>query len=252
VKAARGAVFDEEKPHESHDHDPDPPQDRRAAVPDLPLRPRMPVFALRVRNVLRLRTQGSEPKLEAMDPQALVPLLVDERERLVRLALRRMPTEADAEDVVQRALMRATERAGSLEDPARLRPWLARILLRGIADFYRSRRPEGSSDTEGIEDPADAPGVSGNTCACSVRLLADLPPSYADVLRRVDMDGQAPEAAAAALAISVTNLHVRLHRARRALRERVKEHCGVSTCGPCLDCTCHARGRCGDSVAVEP
>jgi RNA polymerase sigma factor (sigma-70 family) len=209
----------------------------------------MPLFALRMRTVMPLRREGREPKVNRMDAGTLIPLLVDERERLVRLALRRLPTEADAEDVVQRALMRATERAGALEDPARLRPWLARIVLRGIADFYGSRTPEPSSDIESIEISSDEEDGSGNICQCSVGLLDGLRPSYADVLRRVDMDGQPPEVAAAALAISVTNLHVRLHRARRALRERLKEHCGVSTCGPCLDCTCNARGRCGHPVA---
>jgi RNA polymerase sigma factor (sigma-70 family) len=184
-----------------------------------------------------------------MDSRAHIPLLADERERLVRLAGRRLPTEADAEDVVQRALMRATERAGSLEDPARIRAWLARFVLRGIADFYRAQRPGRSSGAEGIEEQPAAHDAPSNVCGCSLRLLDALPGSYAEVLRRVDVDGQAPEAAAAALGITVTNLHVRLHRARRALRERIKEHCGVSTCGPCLDCTCHAQVRCGDSVA---
>jgi RNA polymerase sigma-70 factor (ECF subfamily) len=205
---------------------------------------------MQLRDIVRLRKADNSPTLDRMDARALIPLLAEERVRFVRMAERKLPTEADAEDIVQRAMTRATKRAGSLEDPVRFRPWFARIVQRGIADFYRSRRPEGSSDAEGIEDPTPAQDTANNICRCSVRLTNDLPRNYADVLQRIDMDDQAPEAAAAALGISVTNLQVRLHRARRALRERVKAHCGVSTSAPCLDCTCHARGRCGDSVAT--
>jgi DNA-directed RNA polymerase specialized sigma24 family protein len=150
---------------------------------------------------------------------------------------------------VQRAMMRATERAGSLKDPVRVRPWFGRILRRGIADFYRSRRPEGTPDSADMDVAADTLDAAGNPCACSLRLLEALRPSYAEVLRRIDVEGQSAESVAMALAISAANLHVRLHRARRALRERVKRHCGVSTSGPCLDCTCGARGRCGGAVS---
>jgi DNA-directed RNA polymerase specialized sigma24 family protein len=184
-----------------------------------------------------------------MDARALVPLLADERPRFVRMARRLLPSEADAEDVVQRAMMRATERAGSLEDPVRVRSWFGRILRRGVADFYRSRRPESTSDSADVDVAADTPDAPGNPCACSVRLLGALPPRYAEVLRRVDMEGQSIDAVAVALSISTANLHVRLHRARRSLRERVKRHCGVSTSTPCLDCTCDAHGRCRRAVA---
>jgi RNA polymerase sigma factor (sigma-70 family) len=204
----------------------------------------MPVLSLHLRYVLPLRTGTGESTLEPMDARLLVPLLADERMRFVRLARRRLPSEADAEDIVQRAMMRATERAGSLEDPARVRPWFGRILRRGIADFYRSRRPEGRPDSD-EEAPTDTPDARGRVCACSLRLLDALPPSYAEVLRRVDVEGESTSAVAGALSISPANLHVRLHRARRALRDRVKKHCGVATCSPCLDCTCGADSRCG-------
>jgi len=182
-----------------------------------------------------------------MDVRALAPLLADERPRCVRLASRLLPSKADAEDVVQRAMIRAAERAGSLEDPARFRPWLNRILRRGIADFYRTRRPEIRSDSAGFDVVADTPDSPRRPCTCSTRLMAGLPPRYAEVLRRIDVEGQSTEAVATALSISAANLHVVLHRARRALRKRLEKHCGVSTCGPCLDCTCGVRDRCGDS-----
>lgn len=183
-----------------------------------------------------------------MDARTLVPLLDRERPRFVRLARRLLPTSADADDVVQQAMIRSAARAGSLDDPARVRSWFGRILRRAIADFYRSPRRDVPTDSRDL-DAAVAPAeLVANPCHCSIHLLDTLRPGHAEVLRRIDFEDQSSEEAARALGISVGNLHVRLHRARRALRERVMAHCGVASCGPCLDCTCHAGHRCGTAV----
>lgn len=180
-----------------------------------------------------------------MDARSLVETLAPDRARFVRLARRHVPSPADAEDVVQRAMTRAAERAGSLDDPARARPWFWRILRHAIADFHRSRKSELVSVPAELETAPATCGASGNPCPCGPRLLATLRPAYADVLQRVDVEEQPPKVVASALSISERNLHVRLHRARRALRDRVRAHCGVSHVGPCLDCRCDGVDRCG-------
>lgn len=81
------------------------------------------------------------------------------------------------------------------------------------------------------------------TKTTEARLLGELRPAYAEVLRAIDVDGNDPADVAVALGITVGNLQVRLHRARRLLRERVSSHCGVDSIHACLDCTCDT-GRC--------
>ncbi|MCL2448949.1 MAG: sigma-70 family RNA polymerase sigma factor [Polyangiaceae bacterium] len=179
-----------------------------------------------------------------MDSRALIDLFMDERARFVRWARSRLETEADAEDVVQRAMMRAAERAHQLADPGRARAWFYRILRRAIVDHHRNKRLEVGHEVLDEEASWEDADRLAFTCRCTLRMLRELGPAYADVLREVDFEGQAPRVVAGALDVSMTNLYVRLHRARRALRERVEEHCGVSSIGPCLDCTCDARGRC--------
>jgi RNA polymerase sigma-70 factor (ECF subfamily) len=214
----------------------------------VPLRSRLSLLAVFLRSVVQLRPHAFDPTLTDMEARALVQALGGERARFVRMARSRVETEADAEDVVQRAMMRAAERAASLEDPARLRAWFYRILRRTIVDHHRSRPRDTRHEPLDGNDVCDQGGLDAPApcgCACTVRLLGELRPAYADILRRVDLDGQDPAAAAAALGISSTNLYVRLHRARAALRERVERHCGVSSVAPCLDCMCSARERCG-------
>jgi RNA polymerase sigma-70 factor (ECF subfamily) len=183
--------------------------------------------------------------LIAMEARALIQSLQGERARFVRMARSRVATEADAEDVVQRAMLRASERAAQAGDASRARAWFYRILRRTIADHHRARRPEVTGvDLDGLP-AADVERPPAPECTCAPRLLGELRPAYADVVKRVDLEAQDPAVVAGALGISVANLYVRLHRARHALRERVQAHCGVTSVEPCLQCLCDARGRCG-------
>ena len=181
-----------------------------------------------------------------MDARVLIDSLMGERTRFVRLARSRVASDADAEDVVQRALIRATERASQIADPSRARAWFYRILRRAIVDHHR-RKPLEMSGAETPDHEPEAPEARPllPACACAVHLLGELRPAYAEVVRRVDFDEEDPATVAEALGVSMANLCVRLHRARRALRERVEGHCGVSSIEPCLECMCNARHRCG-------
>jgi RNA polymerase sigma-70 factor (ECF subfamily) len=49
---------------------------------------------------------------------------------------------------------------------------------------------------------------------------------------------------AAELSITPNNAMVRLHRARTALKARLKEHCGTDNARSCTDCGCEERGCC--------
>jgi RNA polymerase sigma-70 factor (ECF subfamily) len=209
------------------------------------VRPGLPVLAVHVRSRLRLLGITGKGTLIAMDARALIDSLTGERARFVRLARSRVASEADAEDVVQRALTRAVERAWQLADASRARAWFYRILRRAIVDHHRRKSAVVSDDVAVQELPADDERPRPPVCACAVRLLGELRPAYAEIVRRVDFEQEDPAGVARALGVSMTSLYVRLHRARRALRERVEGHCGVSSIEPCLECMCNAKHRCG-------
>ena len=215
----------------------------------MPLRPRLRLRALPVRWIVQLRDEAEGRTVVAMEARALAETLKAERARFVRLVRPRVATEADADDVVQRALMRAAECAGSVAHPARARAWFYRILRHALVDHHRERRGDPlrhRSDADVTEVAGDDAGPERTPCRCGVRLLGEIRPAYAEVIRRVDIDGEDPAEVARVLGISTGNLHVRLHRARRILRDEVKDHCGVVSAGPCLDCSCDGRQRCGD------
>jgi RNA polymerase sigma-70 factor (ECF subfamily) len=200
-----------------------------------------------VRGGLQLPLRTQEGRLSLVEARALIETLGGERARFVRMARLRVANESDAEDVVHRAVLRAAERADQIADASRARAWFYRILRRAIVDHHRSqaaaaRREAPEHEPVAEEEPHRA------TCCCAVRLLGEMRPAYAEVVRRVDFEGEDPAALAAALRISPGNLYVRLHRARRALRERVQGHCGVTSIEPCLECMCNAHHRCGQQA----
>jgi DNA-directed RNA polymerase specialized sigma24 family protein len=75
-------------------------------------------------------------------------------------------------------------------------------------------------------------------CACFQALLPGLKPEYGELIQILDLDEEPTDAVAARLGITATNLKVRRHRARQALRRKLEETCRVCAEHHCLDCTC--------------
>lgn len=176
----------------------------------------------------------------------LVALLSQRQDAFRGLLHRRVEDAALAEDLLQQSLVRAVERHRSVRDETSAVAWFYQILRNTLVDYYRSRGAEARRDDAYLreliatgQDKEPPPGeITATICACLNRLLPSLRPNYADLLRRIDLEGESPQQVAAALNISPNNLTVRLHRARQALRASLEETCGICTTHGCLDCTC--------------
>jgi RNA polymerase sigma-70 factor (ECF subfamily) len=72
-------------------------------------------------------------------------------------------------------------------------------------------------------------------------LAETLKPAHAHLIRRVDVDGASVPEVASEEGITRNNAAVRLHRARAALRNKLKLVCGACARHGCLDCGCPRR-----------
>ena len=72
-------------------------------------------------------------------------------------------------------------------------------------------------------------------------MVDTLKPLHAELLRRVDLNGESVQDAAKALKLTPNNASVTLHRARKDLRARLETFCGDCADGACLDCDCAER-----------
>lgn len=148
----------------------------------------------------------------------------------------------DPDDVVQEASIRALAHIDQLRDPARGRAWLFRIVRNVLADDLRRLGvPVREVKEEDIASVVDEPS---NPCRCALTLAKSLKPEYSDILERVVVDDAPIVAVATDLGVTPNNATVRLHRARRALREVLEEHCGTVSLRACMSCVCDERGCC--------
>lgn len=159
---------------------------------------------------------------------------------------KRVPA-GDVEDVVQSAFEKAAAKLGSLRDAQTIRAWLYRIVRNTIVDSQRRAGPP-TLDLQTIEPARLASEVAaqpeGTQCCCALALIRSLPPGQAGVLQAVALDDATPSEAAQQLGISRGNADVRLHRARKTLKDRLEDHCGVTSIREAQSCTCDAR-ECG-------
>lgn len=159
---------------------------------------------------------------------------------------RRVNNEALAEDLLQQSLVRAVEHHHSLQQHESVLPWFYRILRHAIIDAYRAQASEARKHDAFLQEltvseenkmaPLDA--VKPTVCACLYKLLPAIRPNYAELLRRIDLEGESPDKVAKDLQLSQNNLTVRLHRARQALRAGLEESCGICSKHGCLNCAC--------------
>lgn len=143
-------------------------------------------------------------------------------------------------DAVQDSLLKAIRSKEQLRNEESAKAWFYRILRRTIIDLYR-RRDARARAIENLQREVDGPPDEEEerlVCACMNGLIATLTPQYADVIRRLDLNSENPEAVAASLGISRNNLNVRTHRARQQLRHRLEETCRICAQHGCLDCHC--------------
>jgi RNA polymerase sigma-70 factor (ECF subfamily) len=144
--------------------------------------------------------------------------------------------------MLQVALQRALERAHQVRDPARAEAWLGRVVRNVVVDeLRRKREPLLQADELELAAITDDGSVD---CWCVLVQAERLKPEHSQILRRVIVDGVAVSAVAVELGITPNNAMVRLHRARVALKERLKEHCGTTDVRSCSDCGCEERGCC--------
>jgi RNA polymerase sigma-70 factor (ECF subfamily) len=146
------------------------------------------------------------------------------------LALRLTHNEEDARDVVQEAYLRAYKGLKKYRGDAQFTTWLYRITancaatLLGKGNKHRHEDLEDSAATLFDERPEADPSVSADATILRDRVdaaLAHLPPRLRAVVVLRDVYDLPHEEIAQELGITEAAAKVRLHRARKQLRERL-------------------------------
>jgi RNA polymerase sigma-70 factor (ECF subfamily) len=146
-------------------------------------------------------------------------------QKLVRLGARIMGNQADAEDVVQEAYVKAYRAlsAGNFDRRSSASTWLYRIVVNGAIDAKRSRtRRHETNDDVQIEPGWDGAAFAEARVALTEldEWLSALPPDQRAALVLQSMEGLNNTEIAQVLGVSEGAVEQRLVRARAALRQK--------------------------------
>ena len=171
------------------------------------------------------------------DQRAFRTIMERHNQRLYRLARTLLKDDAEAEDVVQEAYLRAFTALSGFRGEASLATWLTRITLNEALGRKRKQRPTVALETietmpENSAQIIRFPTMDGDperlTAQREIQKILEasidaLPEPFRLVLVMRDVEEMSIEETASFLGIRPETVKTRLHRARRLLRESLDE-----------------------------
>ena len=159
-------------------------------------------------------------------------LVLKYQDRLYNTVFHVVGNAEDAKDVVQDAFVQAFLKVDTLQSAAAFYTWLYRIAFNVAASHHRRRRPTVSVEQlrlAGGGEPVDAAGgpterlEHAERCRQVREAIAKLNEECQAVLVLREIEGCCYETIAEILDLPLGTVRSRLHRARRQLREQLKE-----------------------------
>lgn len=143
-----------------------------------------------------------------------------------RLAWRILGRREEAEDVVQDTFLKAYGKLASCRDRSRFWPWIRRIAVNTCMDRISLESPcedveELREAESSMEDPVESEAIRRAEASDIQRVVDGLPMVYRAVIILRYEEELAYKEIADLLGDSVSNVQVRLHRAKRMLVQRL-------------------------------
>ncbi|SRR6266496_1169702 len=159
-------------------------------------------------------------------------------QRLYRIARAILRDDAEAEDVMQAAYVRAYEHLGQFAGRAAFAAWLTKIAVheslarlnnRNRTEELESMFPgEAASALVAVGDSPEQQAADSEIRHVLEDAILSLPEDYRTIVMLRDIEEMSTADTAMALDLTEENVKVRLHRARRMLRKELQARAGVS------------------------
>ena len=152
-------------------------------------------------------------------------------QRVRKFILASVKNESVADDLIQETFIRIQENLDSLRDPAKISSWIFRIAYHLCQDHFRSLKKSSSHEEihDGLvnlqETPVQKKLEQGEMSRCVQDQLNLLPESQRSVILFADVMDFSHQEIAEILGLTVENVKVRLHRARKKFKAILEEKC---------------------------
>jgi len=160
------------------------------------------------------------------------------RARILRYISSMVRDAAEAEDVLQEVMLRASRGYTELRAEEALTTWVFRVATHACVDHLRRRARRLPVETwteldELVAYDDSLPSLEQTVerqqmSSCVQRLLGRLPDQYRSVLILADLEGLTAPEIGELLGLSLTTVKIRIHRARRLLKQELEAGCSFS------------------------
>ena len=155
--------------------------------------------------------------------------------RLRPFVARRLPREADVDDVLHDVLLRVQRGQAELRDEQRFGPWVYRVARGVVVDHLRAaaRRPPDLAPLEAIEEVPATPEAQDDRAASAAlaarvpAFVAALPAPYREALTLTELEGLTQAESAERLGVSWSGMKSRVQRGRVQLRAALEACCDI-------------------------
>ncbi len=171
------------------------------------------------------------------DNTAFRTLVERHTDAVFNTAFRLLGNRADAADIAQEAFLKAFRALNTFRRDAPLKPWLCRIAANTALNRLKRRKPTLSLDDHPPDaDPIAVPDVSAEPQRAMLAAERDrelraailaLPPDQRAIIELRHFQELSYAAIADTLEISVSNVKVKLFRARKALRRHLQKEANI-------------------------
>jgi len=152
-------------------------------------------------------------------------------ERVRKFILAQVRDESAADDLVQETFMKIQESLDSVKDPSKISSWIFQIAHNLCRDHFRARKRSSSREEihDGLvnlqETPVQKKMEQGEMSQCVQDQLNLLPESLRTVLIFADVMEFSHQEISQILGLSLENVKVRVHRARKKFKGILEAKC---------------------------
>ena|ERR1041385_6795993 len=183
--------------------------------------------------IAKARAPGDLPPMA--DVARFEAEVLPQLDTMYRVARRLTGERADAEDLVQEALLKAWRGWAGFTAGSNVRAWLLTILRNTFISRWRSRKHEGTAISIDDADPYAIYRAVGSVDpegsffervvdAKVIAAVESLPPDFREALVLSDIEGLPYAEVAEILQVPVGTIKSRLFRARRQLQTQLRDH----------------------------
>jgi len=164
-----------------------------------------------------------------MQIKEVMDLVLPYKDKLYRFAKSMVGNSFDAEDVIQEVLVRIWKKKDQFVEIDNKEAWCMTVTRNLSIDKIRSRKNKGTSNIDDyyhISDTNASPAVAleqKDALSRVMQMLNELPENQRSVMHLRDVEGYTYKEISEMTDLSVDQVKVNLHRARKTLRSRLSQ-----------------------------